>query len=75
MTECEVTLTPDERLQLRSPIASGKAAAGKLVPARALLEAAAAAGGPAWSDDAIAEAVEVCRDTVARIRQPSARSP
>ena len=69
MTKYKITLTPDERLHLRSLIASGKAAAKKLVHARVLLKADAAEGGPAWSDDAIAEAVEVHRDTVTRIRQ------
>ena len=69
MTKYKVTLTPDERLRLRSLIACGKAAAKKLVHARVLLKADAAEGGPAWSDDAIAEAVEVHRDTVTRIRQ------
>lgn len=69
MTKFKVTLTPDERLQLRSLIASGTAAAKKLVHARVLLKADAAEGGPAWSDDAIAEALEVHQDTVARIRQ------
>ena len=69
MTKFKVTLTPDERLRLRTLIASGTAAASKLVHARVLLKADAADGGPAWPDDAIAEAVEVHPDTVARVRQ------
>ena len=69
MTKFKVTLTPDERLHLRSLIASGTAAAKKLVHARVLLKADAADGGPAWPDDAIADAVEVHPDTVARVRQ------
>jgi hypothetical protein len=65
----KVTLTADERRQLRELIAAGKAAARKLAHARVLLKADASPGGPAWTDDRIAEAVEVSTDTVARVRQ------
>jgi hypothetical protein len=65
----KVTLTADERQHLRNLIAVGKAAAQKLARARILLKADAAPGGPAWTDDRIAEAVEVSTDTVARVRQ------
>jgi transposase len=64
-----VTLTADERLLLDSLISAGKAAANKLAHARILLKADQADGGPAWTDDRIAEAVEVSTDTVARVRQ------
>ena len=64
-----VTLTTDEREQLSALIGVGKAAAKKLAHARILLKADQADGGPAWSDEAIAEAVEVSTDTVARVRQ------
>ena len=64
-----VTLAPDEREQLTALIAAGKAAAKKLAHARILLKADSAEGGPAWTDDRIAEAVEVSSDTVARVRQ------
>jgi hypothetical protein len=64
-----VTLTTDEREQLAGMIAAGKAAAKTLAHARILLKADSADGGPAWTDDAIAEAVEVSTDTVARVRQ------
>lgn len=64
-----VTLTTDEREQLSALICAGKAAAKKLAHARILLKADQADGGPAWSDEAIAEAVEVSTDTVARVRQ------
>jgi transposase len=65
----KVTLTADERQQLRELIAAGKAATQKLAHARILLKADAAPGGPAWPDDRIADAVEVSTDTVARVRQ------
>jgi len=69
MKKYKVTLTRDERLQLRKLIAAGKAAAKKLAHARILLKADAAPGGPCWSDSRIAKAVEVSTDTVARVRE------
>ena len=64
-----VTLTAEERQDLHELIAAGKAAAKKLAHARILLKADAAPGGPAWTDDRIAEAFEVSTDTVGRVRQ------
>ena len=64
-----VTLTADERDHLTARIAAGKAAARRIAHARILLKADQAAGGPAWADERIAEAVEVSTDTVARVRQ------
>jgi transposase len=64
-----VTLTTDERDQLTAMIAAGKAAAQKLAHARILLKADQADGGPAWTDDRIADAVEVSTATVERVRQ------
>jgi transposase len=64
-----VTLTAGEREQLTAMIAAGRAAAKKLAHARILLKADSADGGPAWTDEKIAEAVEVSTDTVARVRQ------
>lgn len=64
-----VTLTADERERLSALIAAGTAAAKKLAHARILLKADQADGGPGWTDDVIAEAVEVSTDTVARVRQ------
>lgn len=64
-----VTLTPDEREQLVRMIASGKGAAKKLAHARILLKADQAEGGPGWTDDRIAGAVEVSVATVERVRQ------
>lgn len=69
MKKYKVTLTDDERGQLRDLIAAGKAAAQKLAHARILLKADAAPDGPGWTDDRIADAVEVSTDTVARVRQ------
>ena len=63
-----VTLTPEERQKLREMVSRGKAAR-KLVHARILLKADAAAGGPDWQDQAIAEGLEVGRATVERVRQ------
>jgi transposase len=64
-----VTLTTDEREELNALISAGTASAKKLAHARILLKADQADGGPAWSDEAVAEAVEVSTDTVARVRQ------
>ena len=64
-----VTLTAEERQQLRHLIAVGKASAKQLTHARLLLKADVNAGGQDWTDTRIAEAVEVSVATVERIRQ------
>jgi transposase len=64
-----VTLTPEERDQLTRMTSSGKASALALARARVLLKADQADGGPAWPDEAIAEALEVGVRTVERVRQ------
>jgi transposase len=69
MKKYKVTLTAEERQQLSDLIGAGKAAARKIAHARVLLKADAAPGGPAWTDERIAEAVEVSRATVERVRQ------
>jgi hypothetical protein len=69
MKKYKVTLTTDEREELAGLIASGKAAAQKLTHARILLKADQADGRPAWTDDRIADAIEVSTDTVGRVRQ------
>ena len=69
MKKYRVTLTADERRHLTTLIAAGKAAAQKLAHARILLKADISAEGPAWSDAAIAAAVEVSVPTVERVRQ------
>jgi transposase len=63
-----VTLTQAERQMLQAMLSRGKAAARKLAHARILLKADASSGEPAWSDDAIAEGLEVGRATVERVR-------
>jgi transposase len=69
MKKYTVTLTAEEREHLSDLIAAGHAAAGRLARARVLLKAEAAPGGPAWTDDRIAEAVEVGTATVERVRR------
>ena len=64
-----VTLTETEHQMLHEMLSRGKAAARKLVHARILLKADASPGGPAWSDDAIVEGLEVGRATVERVRR------
>ena len=64
-----VTLTQVERQMLQTMLSRGKAAARKFVHARILLKADASVEGPNWSDDAIAEGLEVGRATVERVRK------
>jgi transposase len=64
-----VTLTQEERGMLQEMLSRGKAAARKLTHARILLKADVAAGGPGWNDESIAEALEVGRATVERVRK------
>lgn len=64
-----VTLTDEERRMLQAMLSRGRAAARKLMRARVLLKADASAGGPNWSDDAIADGLEVGRATVERVRK------
>jgi len=64
-----VTLTEGERRMLQTMLSRGKAAARKLMHARILLKADAGSGGPGWSDDTIADGLEVGRATVERIRK------
>src|SRR4051794_15747814 len=69
MKKYKVTLDAEERRHLHDLIATGQAAARKLVHARILLKADATDGGPAWPDWQIADALEVSTDTVGRVRQ------
>lgn len=69
MKKYVVTLTTEERHDLSALITAGKGAAPKLAHARILLKADAAPGGPAWADERIAEALEVSRASVERVRQ------
>jgi transposase len=69
MKKYRVTLTAEERPYLQDLIAAGKASAPKRAHARILLKADASDVGPAWTDERIAEAVEVSNATVERVRQ------
>ena len=64
-----VRLTPEEQDQLFQLTRRGKAGASVLLHARILLKANSCPEAPAWSDDAISEALEVHTTTVARVRQ------
>jgi transposase len=64
-----VSLSGDERGRLESLIAHGNdAPARQLAHARILLKADEGEDAPAWSDTKIAEALEISRSTVFRVR-------
>jgi transposase len=69
MKKYRVTLTAEERESLVALIATGKAAAKKLTHARVLLKADQTDGGPGWTDQRIAEALDVSVATIERVRQ------
>lgn len=69
MKKSRVTLTGEEREQLRGLLARGKADVRKLKHARILLKADEAAGAPGWGDERIAAALEVGTATVERVRR------
>ena len=64
-----VTLTDEERAALQEVVRTGKAAARSQTHARILLKADEAPGGPDWTDERIADALEVSRSTIARVRR------
>jgi transposase len=64
-----VRLTPSERSRLTQLISGGEAAARKLTHARILLKTDSGPDGPGWEDDAIAEALDVGKITVWRVRK------
>jgi hypothetical protein len=68
-TKYAVELTEAERAQLRTLVGSGIAPARMLTRARILLKTNQGEGGAAWSDAAIAGALEVHPTTVARVRR------
>src|SRR5688500_9065340 len=68
-TKYAVYLTEAERAQLRTLIGSGEAPARMLTHARILLKANQGEGGPGWSDAAIAGALDIHPDAVARVRR------
>ncbi len=59
---------PEERAHLQQLLSKGKAAARTLTHARILLKADEGVTGPRLTDEEIAEAVEVNRSTVERVR-------
>ena len=64
-----VTLTPEERSELKQMIRSGKHKTRKITRARILLKADQSTDGPAWIDSQISQALEVGIATVERIRK------
>jgi hypothetical protein len=64
-----VRLSEEERQQLESLVAKGKAAARKLTRARLLLKADCGSLGPAWTDEQISDALDIGPITVHRVRQ------
>jgi transposase len=64
-----VTLTAGERVELTAMVSRGKADARKLAHARILLQADAADGGPARTDEQVAAGLNVRTRTVERVRQ------
>lgn len=64
-----VTLTAEERAELTELLSKGKAAARALTHARILLKTDEGEGGPAWTDAAVCEALDVGLCTVMRVRE------
>jgi hypothetical protein len=62
-------LTDEEREQLTQRTRRGKSSARTITRARVLLKADEADGGPAWTNAAIAAALEVDELTITRIRK------
>ena len=60
-----VFLSDAERGELQRLVAAGTAPARQLAPARILLKADQRPAGPAWVDQAIADALEISQPTVA----------
>src|SRR5919197_6787970 len=65
----QVILTAEQRSQLQQLLAKGSAPTRTLTHARVLLKADEAAGGPAWTNAAIAQALEISELTVTRVRK------
>lgn len=64
-----VVLNDTQRAELQHVIAAGSAPARHLAHARILLKADQSPDGPAWVDDAIADALEISQSTVSRVRK------
>ena len=64
-----VTLTTEEREHLTGLLSAGKRSALTLTRARILLKADQATGGPAWTDERIADALDCGLRAIERVRQ------
>ena len=64
-----IRLSADERQMLDKLARSGRAAARKITRARVLLKADAGEGGPGWTDERIAEALEVGVRMIENVRR------
>ena len=64
-----IRLSADERQMLGKLARSGKAAARKITRARVLLKADAGQGGPGWTDQRIAEALDVGVRMIENVRR------
>jgi len=64
-----VRLSEEEREVLSKLVRGGKSAARKITRARMLLKADAGTGGPGWTDQRIAETLEVGVRTVENLRR------
>jgi transposase len=69
MKRYRVTLTSEEREELGRLLGRGKADVRKLKHAQVLLKADEAEGGPGWTDERMAEALEVGLASVQRLRR------
>ncbi len=66
-----IFLSDAERIELQRLVAAGTAPARQLAHARILLKADQSPTGPAWVDQAIADALAISQPTGARIRTQS----
>jgi hypothetical protein len=64
-----VSLSREDRSRLEGLIARGHAPARQLTHARILLKADEATDTPSWPDTKIADALQISRSTVARVRE------
>jgi len=64
-----VRLAEEERSALQRIVSAGKAAARKLTRARVLLKVDQGESGPGWTDEAVAEALDVGTTMVRNVRQ------
>ncbi len=64
-----VTLTESERAALGQRVSAGRGRARVLIHARILLKADSGPSGPSWTDQAIANALDVSQSTIERVRR------